>query len=91
MWLTSGVRGGRRVVGSTFLVPCGKGALSSNGQPDGTTQSTIQTAAAALVTTSAGHMRVWGRPHKGASDGVSSVVTAALASGQLSWLRSRRT
>lgn len=90
-WLTSGVRNNRRVVGATFLVPSGKGGFSGNGQPDGTTQATVQSAAAALVTASAGHMRIWGRPHEGASDGVSSVVTAASASGEVSWLRSRRT
>jgi len=90
-WLTSGVFGGRRVIGSTFLVPLGRGAMTSNGQPDGTTQSTIQAAANALVTATAGHFVIWSRPHSGGSDGISSPVLAAQASGEVSWLRSRRT
>lgn len=90
-WLTAGTFHGRRVVGSTFMVPLGRGAMSSNGQPDGTTQSGFQTAAAALVTTAAGAMKIWSRPSPGGSDGIISAVTAAQASPEVSWLRSRRT
>lgn len=90
-WVTGGVFGGRRVVGSTFIVPMGRGSYTVNGQPDGSTATTLQAAANAFVTASAGHFLIWSRPHDGGSDGISSLVVAANASTDVSWLRSRRT
>jgi hypothetical protein len=90
-WITGGIFGGRRVIGSTFIVPIGRGAMTSNGQPDGTTQSTLQTAASALVAASAGNLLIWSRPHVDTADGESNPVVGAIATGEVSWLRSRRT
>lgn len=90
-WVTNGIHFGRRVRGATFFVPLGRGAMSANGQPDGTTQAAFQTAASNFVTAVNPNFVIWGRPHKGGSDGLAFIVTSALASPEVSWLRSRRT
>lgn len=89
-WVTAGVRDGRRVVGTTFMVPyC---AATGTGVVDPTAVSTLQTAGSALVTAQATHMMIWGKPHtKAAADGVANAVVAAIARSLPTQLRSRRT
>lgn len=90
-WLTGGFRGGRRVIGTTFLVPLASAAFDTGGNVSAASVATIQAAASALVTAQAGHMLIWGKPHtKAAADGVTNVVIAGLARQKPTSLRSRR-
>lgn len=89
-WNTDAVSRGRRVRGSTFLVPLNGSASSSDGTIVNTYVTSLQTAATALVT-GADHT-IWSRPSApGLSDGGSSTVTSATVPDRVSWLRSRRT
>lgn len=90
-WNTAGVRGGRRVKGTTFLVPLGKDIYTGAGQLDDSFLPSIVTAGNTLRTAASGAMRIWSRPHKNASDGTSHDVTGVQVPDMVSWLRSRRT
>jgi len=89
-WATSGIRNGRRVKGSTFLVPLVGTCYAVDGTIDAAVNTGFQTAAQALVTASAGHMRVYSRPKAG-SAGQQNTVIGAAAPDFVSGLRSRRT
>lgn len=91
VWKTNGTRNHRRVVGSTFLTGADGTLFSVNGTLDDARLTTIQTAANALVNSTANELRIWSRPAKGATDGVSWPVLAASVPDRVSWLRSRRT
>lgn len=89
-WQTAEIRGGRRVRGTTFLAPLTTGSFDGTGAVSVTAANTIQTAAAAYLTDTAGHAVVWSRPRPTlAGDSVS--ITSALVPRSVSWLRSRRT
>lgn len=88
-WLTSTVINGRRVTGSTFIVPIVGGSFDTGGLPLTTTVTALQDAADDLVDLSDDTMRVWHRP-KGASPGAVAAVNAALVPRKVSTLRSRR-
>lgn len=87
-WRTAGIVGGRRSVGSTFLVPATGGAFDTDGTLQSTSVTLIQNAANALIVASP-NLAVWSRP-KGIRSGVAHVVTAATVPDRPSWLRSRR-
>lgn len=88
-WGTGGIHHGRRVKGSTFLVPLVSAAFEGGGGLVAATRNQLQAAAAALVTAT-GNMVIWSKP--GAlNDGQESVVTSAFVPDAVSWLRSRRT
>lgn len=98
-WQTGGIVGGRRVVGTTFIVPMTAQELPSGIIPGGTL-SIMQTAANALVTASSGAMYVYSKPQPArtgahgplpARAGVASQVTSAVVDPDMTWLRSRRT
>lgn len=90
-WITSGIRDGRREIGSTFLVPTAGLVFDTTGKVDSASLAVLQTAASALVTAVTPDMLVWGKPHtKAAADGVSVPVIAAVARSQATQLRSRR-
>lgn len=89
-WNTSTVIAGRRVGGSTFIVPIVGGSFDTGGLPLTTTVSALQDAADDLVDLSDDTMRVWHRP-KVASPGAVAAVQSATVPRKVSTLRSRRT
>jgi|SRR5205085_5044097 len=81
---------GHRIRGRTFLVPCGGGALQSDGTLDTTFLGFINSAATALVA-ALPELLVWRRPTgKGATDGSSHPVTSGVCQDKASYLTSRR-
>lgn len=87
-WRTNGVVGNRRVRGRTFLVPMSPGIFDTNGLTPGAI-STIQGAAAGLITACDDNLAVWSRPTS-LRAGSSHVVTAATVPDLSASLRSRR-
>ena len=89
VWETAGIFKGRRVRGSTFIVPLvidyfeGAGAISS-------VALTNWAGSAAALISAAPSLRVWSRPSGGVA-GASSTVTSATTPDAVSWLRGRRT
>lgn len=89
-WLTASIIGGRRVRGSTFLVPLLAAEYDSGGTINDTDLASMQTAVNTFA--AGGDLYVWHRPSSpGATDGVSVPVTAGLIPDKVSTLRSRRT
>lgn len=88
-WATSGVRNGRRVRGSTFLVPLLAASYAVDGTIDGSILGSLQGFANTLYTNTAGDMRIYSRP-SGGQAGQASTVTGVVIPDKVSWLRSRR-
>lgn len=89
-WSTSGIRGGRRVRGSTFVVPLTVDNYDADGTLGAAYRGTFETAAANLVTAAGGNMRIYSRPG-GGLPGQSNTVIGSSVKDTVSWLRSRRT
>lgn len=89
-WSTNGIRNGRRVRGSTFVVPLVGSAYQSDGTIDGTVWTGISNSFGALYTAGAGFQYVWSRPVAGAG-GEAHLVIGSDVPDKVSWLRSRRT
>lgn len=89
VWETLGYVNGRRVRGSTFLVPLRNG-VADNGTIETSVLEDLQDAADALVAAQSGDFVVWTRA-VGGSGGVATAVTNAVIPDVTSWLRSRRT
>lgn len=89
-WLTGTVRGHRRMQGRTFIVPVTTAFMQSNGAPNTTAISTLQTAATTLVgSASTAGWRVWGRK-TATLPGTSALVTGSRVPTFWCVLRSRR-
>lgn len=88
-WQTTGIHNGRRVKGSTFIVPLVSAVYATDGTIDSVVLSEIQTAATNLVTAQPA-MKVLSKAKVG-SPGASSTILSATAVDKVSWLRSRRT
>jgi hypothetical protein len=88
VWNTNGFLAGRRVRGSTFLVPLDASMYSTLGLLSAS-RSQIEGAAAALVTATSGDMVVFSRPKAGTPGGYSS-ITSSTVPNKISTLRSRR-
>ncbi len=88
VWNTSGVRGGRRVRGRTFITPCVNLLFDTNGTLETSRLAILQAAANALAVT--GRMLVWSRPSVALGAGDSSAVTGATVPDRVTALRSRR-
>lgn len=88
-WRTSGIVAGRRVTGSTFLVPLGANTYDGDGNI-GSVQLTAFNAAAAAYITAAPYAVIWSRPRPGRA-GSSHLITSGSMPDRVSWLRSRRT
>lgn len=87
-WRTGGIVAGRRVVGSTFLVP----TVSTNFAPDGSVSDAVISAMAPRISTlisAVPSLCVWSRP-KGNRTGTSQIITSGYVPDRPSWLRSRR-
>lgn len=89
-WLTSGIRNGRRVRGSTFIVPVIGGAYDATGTPNTTAMTTFSNAASAYMTAIGTTGRIYSRPLPGLV-GQASTITSGSVPDAVSWLRTRRT
>lgn len=91
-WRTGSIRNGRRIRGRTFLVPLATSVYAEDGTLSPGVQSTIQTAATALVaSTGTPDLGVYARPSgPAAADGQWVVATGANVPDMVAVLRSRR-
>ena len=89
-WFTGGFHNGRRVVGSTYMVPMDLGMLDANGNLGSVQMTQANAAAAALIAASSHELRIWSRPVAGAG-GASHPVVSGNVPDAISWLRTRRT
>lgn len=90
VWETDAIRAGRRVRGSTFVIPLWTQAYESNGTLTATTVTALQTAINDMLVQVPTQMRVWSRPRPGLA-GAAVSVARGRAPDRVSWLRSRRT
>lgn len=91
-WITGGIHAGRRVVGSTFMVPLIINAYEGSGEITSAYLSSMSSAASGLIT-AVPSLRILSAPtvyHGTPIDGTSSTVLAALVPDEVSWLRGRR-
>lgn len=89
-WRTSGIRGGRRVYGSTFLLPLIGSAYDTQGTIVTGNLNGLQAAMNGIVTASGHELGIWSRPNA-TGPGQFSPVTSGEVPDQISWLKSRRT
>jgi len=89
-WQTSGMSNGRRVRGSTFLVPLVAAGYDTDGTLTSAFVTGLQSAAGSLLTNSEGNLRIYTRPVAGSGGRASTVVGFTLPD-KVSWLRTRRT
>ena len=92
VWSTDGIVAGRRVKGSTFIVPILTEKFTSGGAIDDSMVSQFDLAAEDMLDALTGtlNMVVWSRPTTSRT-GSSHVVGGAHVPDKVSWLRSRRT
>lgn len=88
-WNTAGIVNGRRVRGRTFIVPVARNGYDTDGTLAAALVNALDTAAANLVTASAGGLLVWHRPVSG-SGGSAHPVTGHRVRDKIAVLRSRR-
>jgi len=89
-WETSGIRNGRRVRGSTFVVPLGVQHFDSAGKLDAAAVTLGTNEATAFIGLLTPALRIWSRPN-GGPNGQSNEVIGGTMPDAVSWLRSRRT
>lgn len=90
-WKTTGIFSGRRVVGSTFLVPADKGTFTTDGLPTTATVDALEDAGNNLIGDVDGDFLIWSRPNNvSLTNGDSNPVIAPDMPRRVSWLRSRR-
>lgn len=90
VWETGAIRNGRRVRGSTFVVPIWSSAYDNGGTLQSTTIASLEDAIGAMLAQVPTQMRIWSRPTNG-SGGAALAVVGGSAPDKVSWLRSRRT
>lgn len=90
VWGTEGFAAGRRVRGSTFLVPLIRSVYHSDGTLTSGAVQGIQDGVDTFAAAVEGNHVIWTRPKNGAGGGVSTVISSTMAD-KVSWLRSRRT
>lgn len=89
VWETGAVRAGRRVRGSTFVVPLISLAYQTDGTLSTNALTALQTAIDDMLVQVPTQMRVWSRPRP-ALAGAAVPVVSGRAPDRVSWLRSRR-
>lgn len=89
VWVTDGITRGRRVRGSTFVVPLITGSYDTDGTLSGTAVGALGTVAGNLASVAA--FGVYTRPQSGTSNGAFHDVLTSITPDRVSWLRSRRT
>lgn len=88
-WLTGGIVAGRRVVGSTFIVPVHRLMYDTDGTLAAGMVTAMFAAGSALVTATTPNLVIWSRPTPSRS-GSSHPIVASVFPDKVSWLRSRR-
>lgn len=88
VWTTTGLVGGRRVRGSTYLVPLVSSSYDASGTIATTPLGVLRNAAIDLAAN--GGMKVWSRNDPGSTNGASFPVTSGTVPDKVSTLRSRR-
>lgn len=90
-WVTGGLRNGRKILGTTFIVPAVSAAFTTGGLVAAGTITNVATAQAALIAARGSSMLIWSKPHsKAAADGASNAVIAGFCPVTPTQLRSRR-
>jgi hypothetical protein len=89
-WQTSGIRNGRRVRGSTFIVPITVAGYDAGGTLSTTVIDACNTAAGAVFTAGATQMKIYSRPNAGGPGQANTVLNGSCLD-TVSWLRTRRT
>lgn len=93
-WQTAGITRGRRVVGTTFMIPMLSGDFDADGTLLPASQTALTTVGSALLgaLNAAGlPLGVWSRPSSaGGTDGVLHPVVGLTVPDKASWLTSRR-
>lgn len=87
-WRTSGIVGGRRVVGSTFLVPMVALGFDSDGTLGAAPVTSITAAGNAYIAANPAAL-IWSRP-KGPRVGTTHLITGVTVPDRPSWIVSRR-
>lgn len=88
-WQTNGIRGKRRVRGSTFVVPLTVAAYDAGGTLSTTVIDACNTAAGLMIAGGSSGFGIWSRPVGGTGGQLSDVVGYQTLD-QVSWLRTRR-
>lgn len=92
VWSTAGITRGRRVRGSTYLVPLHNSAYDTNGSLSAAIMAGFPTPINNFVADLTPDLVIWSRPSgPGATDGVAHPVVAGAIADATSWLRTRRT
>jgi hypothetical protein len=90
-WQTGNVENGRRVRGTSYMVPLNSSSFDTSGKLVTSTATTLSNAAAALRDAHGGSLCVWGRPKKKTgTPGYHAPITLVQVPTQTSWLRSRK-
>lgn len=89
-WLTDSIRGGRRVRGTTFVVPIHTAGYDTQGTIASSTLTAIEDAANALLNNADWNLLIWSRPRAGLN-GLGVPVARVEVPDKVSWLRSRKT
>lgn len=90
LWPTSGVKNGRRVKGSTFIVPLPVAAYEGSSNITSAYLAHLESAATGLVAALGSNQQIYSRPVGGAGGAANTVVNWEVPDA-VSWLRSRRT
>lgn len=88
-WATGVIHRGRRVTGTTFLVPLSNSAYDVDGTLTAAALTTLNNAAAGILTAAPGALMVYSRP-AGGDPGIASTVTGGSTVDRAAVLRSRR-
>lgn len=91
VWGTDTFHAGRRIKGSTYIVPLGAGAYATDGRLNATMRGTQQTAVNTFVTAMSGAFCILTRRSARNPIGGLAAVTSGTVPNSVSWLRSRRT
>lgn len=91
VWNTGTFSHGRRIKGSTYVVPVGHGAYNTAGLPNATVVSGWQGFLNTFVANMAGNLVIVTRPSAKYPVGGHAAVTTGQVSPKVSWLTSRRT
>ena len=90
VWTTGARRNNRLVRGRTFIAPVTTQPFGTDGLLTGAFTGELIGAGNALMNSATNELRVWSRPHAGAADGSSHVVTGVTCSSTPAWLSSRK-
>lgn len=88
-WRTAGIVNGKRVVGSTFIVPVHRLMYDTDGTLAAGMVTAVQAAGNLYVSSTTPNSVIWSRPAPGRA-GSAHPITSATFPDQVSWLRSRR-